>query len=343
MEQYLAMKKLAFALAIALWPGFAFAQCTGVFPAQTLCGNLTGSPAPPSAFAASGTIAGPGSSTLNGLPLWANTAGTQLKDGAGLTIAGNYTWGGTQTFSALANFTSTFQVGGNTMTFPGVAATLASWGAGNTWSGSQAGTFNVTGTFQIGGVTVALPVSVPNGGTGVGTLTAHGVLVGEGTSNVIATATGTAGQALISNGASADPSFQTPAAFQGTPANPTSTSSVSLVMMGLGTTCKITPATSGRVKFAVIFDTTNTSVTLNTVGFRFGTGTAPVNGAAVTGTAPGGNKTINVVTATANFMGTLDYITTGLAIGTAVWFDIALAAAAGTAAISNIDCNAMEF
>lgn len=59
-------------------------------------------------------------------------------------------------------------------------------------------------------VTVALdtPVTVPNGGTGDTTLTAHGVLLGEGTSAVAATSAGTAGQCLTSNGASADPSFQ---------------------------------------------------------------------------------------------------------------------------------------
>ena len=39
------------------------------------------------------------------------------------------------------------------------------------------------------------------------TYTAHGVLVGEGTGSIVATATGTAGQFLVSNGASADPTF----------------------------------------------------------------------------------------------------------------------------------------
>lgn len=39
-------------------------------------------------------------------------------------------------------------------------------------------------------------------------LTAHGVLVGQGASAPVATAAGTAGQVLTSNGASADPTFQ---------------------------------------------------------------------------------------------------------------------------------------
>jgi hypothetical protein len=57
------------------------------------------------------------------------------------------------------------------------------------------------------GVTGILPVS--NGGTGDSTLAAHGVLVGEGTSAVAVVSPGTAGQVLTSNGASADPTYQT--------------------------------------------------------------------------------------------------------------------------------------
>lgn len=47
---------------------------------------------------------------------------------------------------------------------------------------------------------------VPEGGTGVGTLTAHGVLIGEGTSPVHITAAGTTGQVLTAT-TSADPAF----------------------------------------------------------------------------------------------------------------------------------------
>ena len=52
-------------------------------------------------------------------------------------------------------------------------------------------------------------LGVPNGGTGDSTLTAHGVLVGEGVSAVAATSAGTAGQILTSGGASADPLWTT--------------------------------------------------------------------------------------------------------------------------------------
>ena len=59
------------------------------------------------------------------------------------------------------------------------------------------------------------PVPVVIGGTGDTTLTAHGVLVGEGTAAISATTAGTAGQVLLSGGASADPAYVAPTAGTG--------------------------------------------------------------------------------------------------------------------------------
>lgn len=81
------MKKIILALALLFVPDLAWAQCNGVFPANTLCGNLSGSPAVPSAFSASGTVVGPGSSTVDDISTFANTGGTQVKD-SGVPIAG---------------------------------------------------------------------------------------------------------------------------------------------------------------------------------------------------------------------------------------------------------------
>lgn len=53
------------------------------------------------------------------------------------------------------------------------------------------------------------PLAVSSGGTGASTLTNHGVLIGQGTSAVSATTAGTAGQALVSGGAGADPTWTT--------------------------------------------------------------------------------------------------------------------------------------
>jgi hypothetical protein len=50
-------------------------------------------------------------------------------------------------------------------------------------------------------------IAVGDGGTGVTTLTANGVLFGSGTSAIQATAVGTAGQVLKSGGSGVAPSF----------------------------------------------------------------------------------------------------------------------------------------
>ena len=76
------MKKLLLALALLLIPTAASAQCTGVFPANTFCGNNTGSPKPPGPISASSTITGPATSAVGDLALWNNLTGSSLKDQA---------------------------------------------------------------------------------------------------------------------------------------------------------------------------------------------------------------------------------------------------------------------
>jgi hypothetical protein len=51
-------------------------------------------------------------------------------------------------------------------------------------------------------------LAVPDGGTGAGTFAAYGILYGNGTSAIGATAVGTAGHILTSNGAGVAPTFQ---------------------------------------------------------------------------------------------------------------------------------------
>ncbi len=60
----------------------------------------------------------------------------------------------------------------------------------------------------VGGFGLTPPVSVQQGGTGLATLTAHALYAGNGTSAPTALSLGTAGQELVSNGASSDPSFK---------------------------------------------------------------------------------------------------------------------------------------
>ncbi len=60
--------------------------------------------------------------------------------------------------------------------------------------------------FNVLGLTGTVPVS--NGGTGLATLTAHGVLLGNGTSAIGIAPTGTTGYVLIDQGAGVDPAFK---------------------------------------------------------------------------------------------------------------------------------------
>jgi hypothetical protein len=57
-------------------------------------------------------------------------------------------------------------------------------------------------------LTLGSPLTVPNGGTGLSTIPAHGVLIGEGTGAIVAAAPSTAGYVLTSNGGSSDPTWQ---------------------------------------------------------------------------------------------------------------------------------------
>lgn len=86
-----------------------------------------------------------------------------------------------------------------------------------------------TGAFTT--LSATTPITVASGGTGLATLPAHGVVLGEGTANIATAAPGAAGTILGSNGTTSDPSFQTATAlgltgtaspaFTGTPTAPT--------------------------------------------------------------------------------------------------------------------------
>src|SRR5204863_5276744 len=53
------------------------------------------------------------------------------------------------------------------------------------------------GALSASSLTLSTPLTVASGGTGVGTLASNGVLFGNGTGNVLATAAGTSGQLLL--------------------------------------------------------------------------------------------------------------------------------------------------
>jgi hypothetical protein len=139
-----------------------------------------------------------------------------------------------------------------------------------------------------------------------------------------------------------------PASAVSQPSNPASTVSVTLVMMGVGGTCKITPGSSGKVLVTITGELTiNTAVAgiTATFGCRYGTGTAPTNGAAVSGTrwgAAADYTTQPPVAAVKVPFAFTDLLT--LTPATAYWFDIALATsnAADSAAVFFLSFTALE-
>lgn len=95
------MRKFLLALCLALASSPAWAQCNGVFPPNTLCGNLGASPAPPGPFSAGGTITGPGTTVVGDFATWGNTFGTLLADYN--LFGGTNTYTGTNIFSRNAS------------------------------------------------------------------------------------------------------------------------------------------------------------------------------------------------------------------------------------------------
>ena len=130
------------------------------------------------------------------------------------------------------------------------------------------------------------------------------------------------------------------ATYQGTPADPTSTTNTTGVMMGLAGS--ITPTVTGKLLITISGDMKNGSNNGNSVThIRYGTGTAPANGNALTGTV--GGSLINMTAAAANqrVPFSCNVIVT-LTVGTTYWIDLGLKAASGTAFVQNISISVVE-
>ncbi len=135
--------------------------------------------------------------------------------------------------------------------------------------------------------------------------------------------------------------YPAPATYNALPASPTGTTSLTRVMMGLAGS--ITPVASGKV-IITISGNVNNGTGGNGAVFvaRYGTGTAPANGDAESGTGCGSQKAFSNTASTE-----VSPFSTGcvvsLTVGTTYWLDIALAATTGgTATISSPTVTAYE-
>jgi hypothetical protein len=133
----------------------------------------------------------------------------------------------------------------------------------------------------------------------------------------------------------------------GTSAAPTgTTSTAAYVMMGLGSSWKITPTTFTSVRATINGQMANSTTGdgINII-VAYGTGTAPSNGASVTGTTVGINTIFTDLTGllTNGAPFCKNVIITGLTPGTAYWIDIQCkAVTGGTASILNLEFSAQE-
>lgn len=251
------------------------------------------------------------------------------------------TFTGTTTFSGTLNSSSTVNIGTSTGTFS------ASVGAGATTNGSTK-TINI-GTAGVSGSTTNINFgSAVAGATNTFTFgTKTFALAGNFST------TGTGAEVLAMPSASNTYTFPLTtstllstagAVLQASPASPTNTSSASAVMMGLGSTCTITPTNSTRINvqfYGTVYNSTLGDGSQMQV--RYGTGAAPANGAAATGTTLGPNQTATSALASQFAPITNGGDITGLTPGTAYWLDVTLnTVTGGTANLVNVGCTAHE-
>lgn len=122
------------------------------------------------------------------------------------------------------------------------------------------------------------------------------------------------------------------------PADPTTTASVTGVMMGLA--ISFTPSRSGNVFITVSGDMDKDISSMGAqTQIRYSTGVAPVNGDALTGSTIGGLVQSNA----SRDAFSLNGIVYGLTLNTSIWIDISLATfISGTARIRDLSVSVIE-
>ena len=246
----------------------------------------------------------------NGSEQWYCEDVTHVADKA-CNVTGLFT--SVTTLSNLNSATALTQIGVITAGGLGVGATVNA--SGVVWSGTvpQA---NLSSCYNSG----IVPISCGGNGTA-----SPGIQVGAGL-----TKTGSWPTQTITASVGASQNFQ--------PGNPTQIASTSALMFGLNMT--VTPSKSGTVLLSIsgILTTGNGACE---IALRYGTGTAPTNQAAASGTVLTGNGTPSN---NISYPFTLTAVVSGLTLSTAYWFDVSGQTNAGSTSvsISNINGVAME-
>ncbi|MBS1902257.1 MAG: hypothetical protein JSS75_00960 [Bacteroidetes bacterium] len=140
--------------------------------------------------------------------------------------------------------------------------------------------------------------------------------------------------------------------LQVTPSDPTGTSSGTGVMMGLGSSASFTPTKSGKVLIIIsASENNNAGGNGGQMQIRYGTGSAPSNGAALTGTTAGnlaqGSPSDPSGANSAQHHETIPMTcnaVVSMTVGTTYWIDVSVAQiGGGTAEIVGVSISAIEF
>jgi hypothetical protein len=131
------------------------------------------------------------------------------------------------------------------------------------------------------------------------------------------------------------------------PVDQTGNATATLKMNGLGAAaapCTITPTSSGNVTFTISGALNqNTTADGVTYALAIGTGTAPANAAAATGTIISATPIWTALTGMLTVPFSVTASSTNLPIGVAQWYDLQVAdVTGGTATIKFVDCTAIE-
>lgn len=134
----------------------------------------------------------------------------------------------------------------------------------------------------------------------------------------------------------------TPAATTSSPSNQSGNATATFKMNGLA--CAITPTSTGRVMFTVTGSIgNNTTADSVTWKLAYGTGAAPSNSAALTGTILGATGVFKALTGMLDTPFVSVGLATGLALNTAVWYDLQIAdITGGTVTATAVTCTAVE-